>query len=95
MCLVGVADRNGLSSYGYDKSWTLRRCPLDDDLVARHGLRAKPRSAFDGPLLHVLSLPDKPVGVSASSRRTPEPMHQGDPAPRRQSIRHSLGVEDA
>lgn len=92
--LVLVADRNGLSYYGYDKICTLLRCTLDDYLVARNGLIAKDLVAFDGHLFQVLSLPDKPVGVSASSLRTPEHMQQGDPATIRQIIRQSLGVDD-
>jgi len=92
--LVLVADRNGLSYYGYDKICTLLRCTLDDYLVARNGLIAKDLVAFDGHLFQVLSLPDKPVGVSASLLRTPEHMQQGDPATIRQIIRQSLGVDD-
>jgi hypothetical protein len=92
--LVLVADRNGLSYYGYDKICTLLRCTLEDYLVARNGLIAKDLVAFDGHLFQVLSLPDKPVGVSASSLRTPEHMQQGDPATIRQVIRQSLGADD-
>jgi hypothetical protein len=92
--LVLVADRNGLSYYGYDKICTLLRCTLEDYLVARNGLIAKDLVAFDGHLFQVLSLPDKPVGVSASSLRTPEHLQQGDPATIRQIIRQSLGVDD-
>jgi hypothetical protein len=92
--LVLVADRNGLSYYGYDKICTLLRCTLEDYLVARNGLIAQDLVAFDGHLFQVLSLPDNPVGVSASSRRTPEHMPQGDPATSRQIIRQSLGADD-
>jgi hypothetical protein len=92
--LVLVADRHGLSYYGYDKICTLLRCTLDDYLLARNGLIAKDLIAFDGHLFQVLSLPDKPVGVSASSLRTPEHMQQSDPATIRQIIRQSLGVDD-
>jgi hypothetical protein len=92
--LVLVADRNGLSYYGYDKICTLLRCTLDDYLVARNGLIAKDLIAFDGYLFQVLSLPDKPIGLSAASLRTPEHMQQRDPATIRQIIRQSLGVDD-
>jgi hypothetical protein len=92
--LVLVADRTGLSYYSYDKICTLLRCTLEDYLVARNGLIDKDLIAFDGHLFQVLSLPDKPVGVSASSLRTPEHMQQGDPATIRQIIRQSLGVDD-
>ena len=59
--LVLVADRNGLSYYGYDKICTLLRFTLEDYLVARNGLIDKDLIAFDGHLFQVLSLPDKPV----------------------------------
>ena len=94
MFLVLVADRHGLSYYGYDKICTLLRCTLDDSLVARNGLIAKDLIAFDGHLFQVLSLPDKPIGLSAASLRTPEDMQQRDPATIRQIIRQSLGVDD-
>jgi hypothetical protein len=92
--LVLVADRTGLSYYSYDKICTLLRCTLEDYLVARNGLIDKDLIAFDGHLFQVLSLPDKPVGVSASSLRTPEHLQQGDPATIRQIIRQSLGADD-
>ena len=92
--LVLVADRHGLSYYGYDKICTLLRCTLNDYLVARNGLIAKDLVAFDGHLFHVLSLPDRPIGLSAASLRTPEDMQQRDPATIRQIIRQSLGVDD-
>jgi hypothetical protein len=92
--LVLVADRHGLSYYGYDKICTLLRCTLNDYLVARNGLIAKDLVAFDGHLFQVLSLPDRPIGLSAASLRTPEDMQQRDPATIRQIIRQSLGVDD-
>jgi len=92
--LVLVADRNGLSYYGYDKICTLLRFTLDDYLVARKGLIEKDLIAFDGHLFQVLSLPDQPVRVSTVSLSTPEDMQHGDPAAIRQIIRQSLGVDD-
>ena len=92
--LILVADRNGLSYYGYDKICTLLRFTLDDYLVARKGLIEKDLIAFDGHLFQVLSLPDKPVPVATSSRSTPEDMTHDDPATIRQIIRQSLGVND-
>jgi hypothetical protein len=92
--LVLVADRNGLSYYGYDKICTLLRCTLDDYLVARNGLIAKDLVAFDGHLFQVLSLPANPVVVSPSALRTPEQMQQADPATIRHIIRQSLGADD-
>jgi hypothetical protein len=92
--LVLVADRNGLSYYGYDKICTLLRFTLDDYLVARNALIEKNLIAFDGHLFQVLSLPDKPAGLSTSSLRTFEHLQHGDPATIRQIIRHSLGADD-
>lgn len=92
--LVLVADRNGLSYYGYDKLCTLLRFTLNDYLVARNGLIEKDLIAFDGHLFQVLSLPDKPVRVSTSSLRTPGQLQHGDPATIRQIIRQSLGAND-
>jgi hypothetical protein len=92
--LVLVADRNGLSYYGYDKICTLLRCTLDAYLVARNGLITKDLIAFDGHLFQVLSLPITPVRVSPVCLRTPEHMQRGDPATIRQIIHTSLGVDD-
>jgi hypothetical protein len=92
--LVLVADRNGLSYYGYDTICTLLRCTLDDYLVARNGLIDKDLIAFDGQLFQVLSLPATPVQVSPVCLRTPEHMQHGDPATIRQIIRQSLGADD-
>lgn len=92
--LVLVADRHGLSYYGYDKICTLLRFTLDDYLVARNALIEKDLIAFDGHLFQVLSLPDKPGRRSPVSLSTPDDMQHGDPATIRQIIRQSLGVDD-
>lgn len=92
--LVLVADRHGLSYYGYDKMCTLLRFTLDDYLVARNGLIEKDLIAFDGHLFQVLSLPDQPVRAAVASLRTPEHLQQRDPATIRQLIHHSLGADD-
>jgi hypothetical protein len=92
--LVLVADRNGLSYYGYDKICTLLRFTLDDYLVARNGLIEKDLIAFDGHLFQVLSLPHQPVRVATASLRTPADLQSGDPATIRQIIRQSLGAQD-
>lgn len=91
--LALVADRNGLSYYSFDKICSLLQLSLDDYLMARNALIQKDLIAFDGLLFQVLSLPDKPVVVSAPALRTPEQMQQGDPATIRQIIRQSLGVD--
>jgi hypothetical protein len=91
--LVLVADRNGLSYYGYDTLCTLLRFTIEDYLVARNALIDKDLIAFDGHLFQVLSLPDTPVRPSTAPLRTVEHMHYGDPATIRQIIRQSLGGE--
>jgi hypothetical protein len=92
--LVLVADRNGLSYYGYDHICTLLRFTLDDYLVARNGLIEKDLIAFDGHLFQVLSLPTQPLPARTRSLNTPEDMQWGDPATIRQIIRYSLGAQD-
>jgi hypothetical protein len=92
--LVLVADRNGLSYYGYDHICTLLRFTLDDYLVARNGLIEKDLIAFDGHLFQVLSLPTQPLPARTRSLNTPEDMQRGDPATIRQIIRYSLGAQD-
>ena len=92
--LVLVADRNGLSYYGYDHICTLLRFTRDDYLVARNGLIEKDLIAFDGHLFQVLSLPTQPLQAMTRSLSTPEDMQRGDPATIRQIIRHSLGAQD-
>jgi hypothetical protein len=89
--LVLVADRHGLSYYGYDKVCTLLRFTLDDYLVARNALIEKDLVAFDGHLFQVLSLPDKPALAPATPLHTPRQMRHGDPATIGQIIRQSLG----
>lgn len=86
--LVLVADRNGLSYYGYDKICTLLRFTLDDYVVARNALIEKDLIAFDGHLFQVLSLPDKP----AQARPPPQTTPQADSAAIAQLVRKSLGV---
>lgn len=92
--LILVADRNGLSYYGYDKLCTLLRFTLDDYVVARNGLIEKDLIAFDGHLFQVLSLPAQPNRAVTRSLSTPEDMQRGDPATIRQIIRQSLGGYD-
>lgn len=59
--LVIVADRNGLSYYGYDKICTLMRMSVDEYVLARNTLIEKDLIAFDGYMFQVLALPEKPV----------------------------------
>jgi len=92
--LVVVADRQGLSYYGYDKLCTLLRFTLDDYLAARHGLIEKDLIAFDGHLFQVLSLPKTPAQGPPQTLRHPWQMEQADPATIRALIRDSLGAHD-
>lgn len=57
--LVMVADRQGMSYYGYDKICSLTAISLDEYIQARDGLIDKDLIAFDGRLFQVLSLPPK------------------------------------
>ena len=90
LLLVIVADRAGLSYYGYDKLCTLLTLPVDEYIVARNGLIEKDFIAFDGRLFQVLSLPEKAPRASSRLLRTPEEMADFDPATIHQSIRNAL-----
>ena len=90
LLLVIVADRAGLSYYGYDKLCTLLSLPVDEYIVARNGLIEKDFIAFDGRLFQVLSLPEKAPRASLRLLRTPEEMADFDPATIHQSIRNGL-----
>jgi hypothetical protein len=92
--LVLVADRNGLSYYGYDKICTLLRFTLDDYLVARNALIENDLIAFDGHLFQVLSLPPAPVREPPTALPHPDAFEAADPATIRQLIRDSLGAHD-
>lgn len=90
LLLVIVADRAGLSYYGYDKLCTLLTLPVDEYIVARNGLIEKDFIAFDGRLFQVLSLPEKAPRASSRLLRTPEEMADFDPATIHQGIRNAL-----
>jgi len=91
--LVLVADRNGLSYYGFDKICGLLQLSLDEYLLARNALIKKDLIAFDGHLFQVLSLPPHPVHQPAAPLRDAQQMVQADPATIRQLIRNSLGAD--
>jgi hypothetical protein len=89
--LVLVADRRGLSYYGFDKICTLLRISPDEYLEARNGLIHKDLIAFDGHLFQVLSLPERPVITRAKPLITQKEMEQWDQATIRKLIGGSLG----
>ena len=91
---IGVADRNGLSYYSFDKICSLLQLSLDEYLLARNALIHKDLIAFDGHLVQVLSLPPKPVVSPQTLLKHPHQMAQADPATIRGLIRDSLGVRD-
>lgn len=57
--LVLVADRQGLSYYGYDRICTMLGLELDEYIRARDQLIEKDLIAFDGTVFQVLALPEK------------------------------------
>jgi hypothetical protein len=87
--LVLVADRDGLSFYGYDKICTLLRITIDEFILARDGLIYKDLIAFDGRTFQVLSLPRQ--GPRPTPLKEKEQMQEKDPATIHQQIVRSLG----
>ena len=57
--LVIVADRHGLSFYGYDRICSLLELSLDEYIHARDKLIEMELIAFDGTIFQVLELPPK------------------------------------
>jgi len=87
--LVLVADRDGLSFYGYDKICTLLRITVDEFILARDSLIYKDLIAFDGRTFQLLSLPRH--GPKSTPIKGREEMQKKDPATIRQLITRSLG----
>lgn len=87
--LVLVADRDGLSFYGYDKICTLLRITVDEFILARDALIYKDLIAFDGRTFQVLSLPRH--GPKSTPLKGREQMQEKDPATIHQLITRSLG----
>ena len=59
--LVIVADRHGLSFYGYDRICSLLELSLEEYIQARDQLMDMDLIAFDGTIFQVLELPQKPA----------------------------------
>ena len=87
--LVLVADRDGLSFYGYDKICTLLRITVEEFILARDVLIYKDLIAFDGRTFQVLSLPRH--GPKPTPLKGREQMQEKDPATIHQLITRSLG----
>lgn len=60
--LILVADRNGLSYYGYEKICKILKLTVDEYIQCRDRLIDMDLVAFESPLFQVLSLPADPVG---------------------------------
>ena len=89
--LVIVADRNGLSYYGYDKICSLLQICVDEYILARDLLIEKDLIAFDGSFFQVLSLPQKPRSSSTAVLKTAKDMQTHDPATIHQLIANCIG----
>ena len=57
--LVTVADRNGVSYYGYERICSLLKMDIDDYLKARNSLTVRRLIAFGNDIFQVLPLPEK------------------------------------
>lgn len=64
-----VADKDGLSYYGYDKICSIVDLTVDEYVAARNSLIEKDLIAFDGTLFQVLSLPGEPQRTLKEQRR--------------------------
>lgn len=78
--LVLVADRDGVSFYGYDRICSTLELPLDCFLLARNSLIAKDLLDFDGTRFQVLSLPSSPAPDASRPLRSRRDLEDHDPA---------------
>lgn len=78
--LILVADRYGISFYGYDRICSVLRFTVEEYIEARNQLIEKDLLAFDGTLFQLLSLPEKPVLNRAALLTTADDMERSDPA---------------
>ena len=88
--LVLVGDRQGLSYYSQDRLCIMLRLSLDEFITARNELIEKSLIAFDGFMFQVLSLPERPVGVSQKPLKTDDDFESGDPLTIRKLVTESL-----
>jgi hypothetical protein len=92
--LVLAADRDGISSYGFERICAVLEIDIDAFLLARDSLIRKDLIAFDGRRFQVLSLPDKPVHTPSPPLLTAAQMADDDPATVRKAILDSLADAD-
>lgn len=85
--LVTVADRNGVSYYGYERICSLLKMRVDDYLKARSSLTLRQLIAFQSAVFQVLPLPHQclPPEASHEDRTTFRPL-AGLKAPQDQEI---------
>ncbi len=89
--LVLVANRYGVSFYGYDAICEMIHMPAECYIEARNRLIEKDLIAFDGTRFQVLSLPDQPpLPPQRRPLESPEDFKERDPATIRALIRESL-----
>lgn len=88
--LILVADRDGISFYGYDAICSAIEATLDEYIQARDGLIELDLIAFDGRRFQVLSLPEHPIARRARPLEPRTDLEQHDPATIRRSILDSL-----
>jgi hypothetical protein len=92
--LVLVANRDGVSFYGYDAICSALAFTVDHYLAARNGLIAKDLIAFDGKRFQVLELPGAPVTSGPGPLTTQDELEQHDPATIRAILRRRFSSDD-
>jgi len=89
--LVLVANRHGVSFYGYDAICELLNMPAECYIEARNRLIDKDLIAFDGTRFQVLSLPEHPhLPPQRRPLTSADDFEERDPATIRALIRESL-----
>ena len=74
--LVTVADRNGVSYYGYERICSLLKMHVDDFLKARSSLTLRQLIAFQSAVFQVLPLPQQCLSPEASLRQAQDTAHE-------------------
>jgi len=92
--LVLVANRDGVSFYGYDAICSAIGFTVDHYIAARNGLIGKDLLAFDGTRFQILDLPTQPVQSRPRALTTPDELEQHDPATIRAIVRRQFDPDD-